>query len=534
MRPGLPRVLVQLVVLVAVAAAVAVLVWRGKGWPERLVPEERIMSEERAAAPTPIPAEAAGARIVRPPSVAGQFYPDDPGELYREVREFLAASPTVGLRGVRAILVPHAGYVFSGEVAAAAFRELGSDFRTVFILAANHNGRADFSGVSVPEVTHYAIPGAEIPLSPIASRLRDDKLITYVPEAHTMHMIEIELPFLHVLRGRPAQANFSIVPMILGRMSDDDIDRLAALLDSYADPSTVFVFSVDLSHFYPDETAQDLDGYTVDSIMAQDREALKRATTDGNHVLATMLALARRRGWEPTFLAARNSGAVNGDKSRVVGYAAVAFHEPIEFTSEEKDTLLKFARASIEEHLRDGRAAEMRDELLQRFPLFRVPRAVFVTLEKEGRLRGCIGDLVSRAPLSSGVLKNAVAAAVEDPRFRPVTEGELGDLTITISVLGYPTRVKVDQPEQYLQVLRPGQDGVILAYQGRRSTFLPEVWKEIPDPTEFLEHLSLKQGAPRDAWRSPSAVLYRYGAHIFGEESHPATGGVGASAAAEN
>jgi MEMO1 family protein len=516
LRAGLPRILVQLVVLVAVGAAVAVVLWKGKGWQDQFTPKERIV------AATPIPAAPAGPRIVRPPSVAGQFYPEDPQELYRDVSEFLAASPSAGLRGVRAILVPHAGYVFSGEVAAAAFRELQPDFRTVFVLAANHNGRADFSGVSVPDVTHYAIPGAEIPLSPVVSRLRENKLITYVPEAHTMHMIEIELPFLHLLQGRPAEANFSIVPMILGRMSDDDIDGLAALLDSYAEPSTVFVFSVDLSHFYPDETARDLDGYTVDSIMAQDREALKRATTDGNHVLATMLALARRRGWEPTFLAARNSSDANGDTGRVVGYAAVAFHEPIELTAEEKDTLLKFARTSIEEQLRHGRAPEMGEDLLKRFPIFRMPRAVFVTLEKEGRLRGCIGDLVSRAPLYSGVLKNAVAAAVEDPRFRPVTEGELGDLTITISVLGYPTRVKVDRPEQYLEALRPGQDGVILVYEGRRSTFLPEVWKEIPDPAEFLTHLSLKQGSPRDAWRSPSAVLYRYGAHIFGEESHPA------------
>jgi hypothetical protein len=514
MRLGLPRVLVQLAVLVAVAAAMAILLWRGKGWEERLMPEEQAVVPTTITAPT-------GPRVVRPPTVAGQFYPEEPEELYREVGEFLAASPSVGLRGVRAILVPHAGYVFSAGVAAAAFRELGSDFRTVFVLAANHNGRADFSGVSVPEVTYYAIPGADIPLSPVVSRLRENKLITYEPEAHTMHMVEVELPFLQVLRGRPAGADYSIVPMILGRMSDDDIDRLAELLDSYADPSTVFVFSVDLSHFYPDETARDLDGYTVESILAQDTEALKRATTDGNHVLGTMLALARRRGWEPTFLAARNSSDANGDRSRVVGYAAIAFHEPLEFTAEEEGALLSFARASIGAQLRGGEAPAMRDELLDRFPIFRIPRAVFVTLEKEGRLRGCIGDLVSRAPLHTGVRKNSVAAAVEDPRFRPVTEDELNAITLTISVLGYPTRVKVDRPEQYLEVLRPGQDGVILVYEGRRSTFLPEVWKEIPDPAEFLTHLSLKQGSPRDVWRSPSAVLYRYGAHVFGEESRP-------------
>lgn len=464
---------------------------------------------------------AAGERRVRRPVVAGQFYPADPQELYGLVAGFLAKSPGAGLRGVHAILVPHAGYVYSGEVAAASFREVDPRFRRVFLLAGNHNGEADFAGVALPDETHYAIPGAEIPLSPVLAQLRGKPPFTREPRAHTMHMIEVELPFLQQLRGRPQPPDYEIVPMIVGRLDEKGVDALTAVLDSYADAQTLFVFSVDLSHFYTGDKARQLDGYTVESIMSRDREAVRRAVTDADQVLDTMLALAARRGWEPTRLMARNSGDVTGDYGRVVGYAAVAFHDPVAFSEEEKRELLALARRSIETHLRGGTAPAPDAAWLERHRAFRIPRGVFVTLEKHGELRGCIGDLLPSGPLHQGVVANAVSAAVKDPRFPPVKMEELAELAITISVLDYPSRVKVGRPEEYLKVLRPNLDGVILTYQGRRSTFLPEVWKQIPDPEEFLARLSVKQGSPADAWRDPSAVLYRYGAYIFGEESSP-------------
>lgn len=481
----------------------AIALWRGTSWHDETIGRDR-------------------PRTVRQPTVAGQFYPGDAKELFEQVDRLLSAAPSVGLRGVRAILVPHAGYPFSAAVAAASFRELTPDFRRVFILASNHNGEVNFSGVSLPDETHYAIPGAEVPLAAIIDQLRDPELFVHEPRAHTMHMIEVELPFLHELSRRASRPDFTIVPMIVGRMDSQAVDRLAATLDAQADAGTVFVFSVDLSHFYPDQTARQLDQYTVDTIMSRDRPALASARTDGNQVLDTMLALAARRGWEPTFLAARNSADTTGDTGRVVGYAAVAFHEPFSLTDAEQRELLAFAHSRIEEQVRHGRAPEPDAAWVDRHPIFRIPRGVFVTIEKHGRLRGCIGDLYPRKPLYEGIGENAISAAIKDPRFPPVAPDELDELSISLSVLDYPARVTVGQPEEYLRVLRPERDGVILAYDGRRSTFLPQVWRDIPDPEEFLASLSRKQGSPPDAWRSPSAVLYRYAAYVFGAESQPA------------
>jgi AmmeMemoRadiSam system protein A len=332
-------------------------------------------------------------------------------------------------------------------------------------------------------------------------------------------MIELELPFLHLLRGQPDEPDFSIVPMILGRMDREDSERLAEILHRYSDDETIFVFSVDLSHFFNDQRARNLDSYTINSIMSQDRNALSRATTDGNHVLLTMLGLAEREGWEATHLGYRNSGDVSGDKSRVVGYAAVAFHEPFALSVEEQKLLLALAREGIEEYLASGRMKGPERTRLAQYPILRIPRGAFVTLEKNGRLRGCIGDLFPRGSLFESVLSCGIKSAVQDRRFSPVTREELDQLTISVSVLEFPRPVEVASPLDYLKVLRPGKDGVILLYRGQQSTFLPHVWEDISDPVEFLSRLCQKQGAPPNCWRDRQAKLLRYGAYKFGEKA---------------
>ncbi len=459
----------------------------------------------------------AGPHRVRPPAAAGTFYPEPAEELSRAVDRLLRSGPRLGLRGVRAVLVPHAGYVYSGMVAAASFREVDPGFRRVFLLAANHNGDAHFDGASLPDESHYAIPGAEIPLSPVVDELAKDDLFVSVPAAHTMHMIEVELPFLTALRGRPAPTDFEIIPIVVGRMDWTRTRRLAALLERYDDPATLFVFSVDLSHFHPDAEARKLDEYSIQSLLALDENALDDAETDGDQVLQTLAALADRRGWEPSFLAYRNSADAGGDKDRVVGYAAIAFHAPFDPTEEERRTLLALARTTIEEFVSRGSRYQAPAEILGRWPILRLRRCVFVTLTKRGVLRGCIGGLTEPKPLWLGVRDAAIGAATEDPRFPAVRPEEIADLSIEISILTQPRRIRVEDPERYPEVLRPGQDGVILEVGSGRSTFLPTVWRQIPQPEEFLRQLCRKQGAEPDAWRSTAAVLHRYGTCAFGE-----------------
>lgn len=459
-----------------------------------------------------------GPRKVRPANASGLFYPAAVDELFRNVEEMLGESSAMGLKGCRAVLVPHAGYQYSGTVAAASFREVDKQFKRVFILAANHSSAADFTGVSLPAVTHYAIPGAEIPLGGEVDDLAGDPLFVNEPAAHTGYMIEVELPFLHQLRGRPAEPDFTIIPMVVGRLDTAAVSRLAEILSRYADDETLFVFSVDLSHFYSDTQARKLDAYTVQAIMSRDSASLARATTDGNQVLLTMMALADHHDWEATLLLTRNSGDVTGDRNRVVGYSAMAFHEPLVLATDTQHELLSLARKSIVHYL-DNRQPPPRDQaMLARHPLLSLPRGVFVTLKKDGLLRGCIGELIASGPLIDTVQSCAIKSAFMDQRFLPVVRSELDQLSISISVLGYPRQLKVKDPAEYLSQLRPQLDGVILKHKARQSTFLPMVWDDLPQPVDFLSRLCLKQGSPANCWQDKATVLYRYGAWEFGEE----------------
>lgn len=458
-----------------------------------------------------------GPRQVRPPSVAGQFYPAQAEELYGEVERLMTSAPPLGLKGIRAVLVPHAGYVYSGAVAAASFREVDRSFRRVFLLAANHSGDARFSGVSIPEVTHYAVPGAEVPLDALVERLRDYPFVVHEPAAHTMHMLELELPFLRHLHGRPDRSSFTIVPMIVGSLDTGQIRELAALLAAHADERTLFVFSVDLSHYHPDDRARQLDFYALRMLMSRDPDGLLRAATDGNHVLAVLAELATLRDWEPTLLTYRNSGDVSGDRSRVVGYGAIVFGTPFSLEPEEQRDLLAYARRAIAERLR-GEETKPDRNLLEDHPLWGAVRGVFVTLKKDGQLRGCIGSLSAQEPIFAGVHRCALNAAFEDSRFPPVKKGELEELSLSISILDFPAPLRVDDPQQYLRKLRPNVDGVILLHQGRQSTYLPSVWHEIPEPRRFLSRLCLKQGSSADCWQDTSTVLFRYASYEFGEE----------------
>jgi AmmeMemoRadiSam system protein B/AmmeMemoRadiSam system protein A len=456
---------------------------------------------------------------IRPAAAAGLFYPDDPDKLYQEIDNLLRAKQPINLQNVHATLVPHAAYMYSGDTAAASFREVAKDFQRVFILAANHSGEANFKGVSLPAFSHYEIPGVQIPLSGIVDELLEDPLFVQEPAAHTKYVIEVELPFLYGLKGLPEQPSFTIIPMILGQMAEADITRLAEILNSYADDKTLFIFSVDLSHFYTDKKARQLDSFTIQSILSRDSAALSQTTADGPQVLLTMIGLAELNGWESTLLQYRNSGAVSGDRSRVVGYAAIAFHQPFSLTKDEKTELLRLARSTIEEYLQKGDFSDTDPALLEKHTILKIPRGVFVTLKKDGQLRGCIGDIISPNPLHEGVQFCAFRSAFKDTRFSPVTLDELDNLVISISVLEFPSQIKVKNPLEYPSVLWPGKDGIIMVHKGKRSTYLPQVWDDIPDPIEFLSRLCLKQDSPANCWQDSQTILYRYGALEFAEEN---------------
>jgi AmmeMemoRadiSam system protein B/AmmeMemoRadiSam system protein A len=450
---------------------------------------------------------------VREPAVAGSFYPDDPAVLKKQVEGFMAHAQPQGLHGLRALVSPHAGYRYSGPVAASGFRQVvGSKFERVVILSPSH--RVAFRGVAIPDADSFRTPLGKVAVSPAVKDLAGHLPFVVDSRPHAEeHALEVQLPFLQLALER-----FELVPLVFG---DTDPEAVARQLAPLADEKTLFVASSDLSHYYPYETARALDSSTVQSIVEMNIDSMKDREACGKGPILTLMHLARARGWKPVLLDHRNSGDTSGDHSRVVGYASIAWtgtRQPTEL----RDTLLKLARASLEHAAREHKQlAPPADPS----PALREKKGCFVTLTVKGELRGCIGNIFPELPLGEAVTTNAYRAALSDPRFSPVTPSELASIEVEVSVLGVPQPLDFTSPEDLLRKLRPHHDGVVFSHGLHRATFLPQVWEKLPLPTEFLSHLSVKAGLSPEAWREPAARIQIYEVQAFSESnlesSHP-------------
>lgn len=466
-------------------------------------------------------------RNVRKPLVAGQFYPGTRKALESAVSGYLEQAVKEDLGGpLRALVAPHAGYIYSGPTAAYAYKQIDRPFRRVVILASNHSYDADFDGISVPEFTHYATPLGEVRVSPLAQEWLKLDRITYDAAAHTSHVIEVQLPFLQIVLPE----DFEILPIITGRINWDDVHRFGELLDSLVDEDTLFIVSTDLSHYHAYDDAVKLDRMCAQALERLDTLGVVNAELCGQVAALILMEVAQNQGWQGKILDYRNSGDTAGDKNRVVGYAAIAFSAPentdsqsdsdstaTKLNEEEQHILVRLAQETMELYVKEGNTLEPKREQFAAYPRLMEERGSFVTLKEHGQLRGCIGNILGRQPLYLSVRDNAIQAATRDPRFKPVTETELADITIGVSVLDVPRPFQVDSPDDYLEQLTH-QDGVILISGNRSATYLPQVWEELPEPVEFLSHLCLKAGISTDCWRNPQTQVYTYRAQEFGEQ----------------
>jgi AmmeMemoRadiSam system protein A len=187
-----------------------------------------------------------------------------------------------------------------------------------------------------------------------------------------------------------------------------------------------------------------------------------------------------------------------------------------EISEEEGKALVFLARKAIEEYLNNGVIIDLTDIP---FENWKKKGASFVTLENKytGQLRGCIGSIIPVQPLYKDVIRNAIAAATQDPRFPPVTVEELPDIRVKVSILSFPQPLKFNSPEDLLNKIEPFKDGLILKFGENQGTFLPDVWEELPEKTQFLSHLCLKAGLPQDCWLTLPVEIYRYRTKVFSE-----------------
>jgi AmmeMemoRadiSam system protein B/AmmeMemoRadiSam system protein A len=426
---------------------------------------------------------------VRPAAVAGMFYPDDPRELADEVASHLdrTREEPQAPGFPKALIVPHAGYIYSGAVAASAYdllRPARGVVRRVVILGPCH--RVPVRGLALPQAQVFATPLGRIPLD--AEGVRAIRALPQVVESAATHAeehaLEVQLPFLQKVLGE-----FSLVPLVVG---DADPAKVAEVLDRlWGGPETLVVISSDLSHYHAYDDAREIDRGTVQAILDFDPE-ISHEQACGATPISGLLLAAKRKGLAPRLLDCRNSGDTAGDRRRVVGYASFALGgESGAYGVEHGRELLAIARASIAGVLGAGRAEPPAGDAW-----LRESRATFVTLMQGEALRGCVGALEAQRPLAVDVAANARAAAFEDSRFKSLTLDELARTELEVSLLSTPKTLAFDDNADLLRKLRPGVDGVILEQpeEGLRGTFLPQVWEDLADPERFVTHLKQKAG----------------------------------------
>lgn len=463
---------------------------------------------------------------IRRPAVAGQFYPDDKQQLISMLEKYYAAADNKKQETlVRALIVPHAGYIYSGKVAAKAFASVPAyaKYDNIFLIGPCHHVYIDGASVC-NQYKYYQTPLGNVPvnLQICNALINSSNVFCYQPRAHVYeHCIEVQLPFLQYKFEHVP----SIVPILIGTQDEEKLQTIATHLKPYFTENNLFVISSDFSHYPCYKDALKADARSGEGVMSGNVNGFIQSLIDnenadynnlvtsacGQSAIAVLLMLAQNKAnCHMIHLAYKNSGdSEYGDKEQVVGYHAFALlqNKGFNLSESEKKLLLRIARNSIEQKYG-----------MDSFNSKDLPSAVytkcgvFVTLTENGRLRGCIGSFENNLPLVDLVKKMAVEAAFEDPRFLPLQQSELENIKIEISVLTPLQRI------QSIDDFVLHRDGIFIKKGDRTGTFLPQVADETMwTKEEFLGHCSQdKAGIGWNGWKE--AELYTYRALIFHEE----------------
>ena len=473
-----------------------------------------------------------GQMKVRPATQANRFYTGDARALSVEVDSFLALHANdQQYEHVAALIVPHAGYYFSGNVAAAAYRAIpdGKKYKRIFLLGPSHHEWLDGASVNTA-FDCYATPLGEVKVDVETAQklIAADPVFSYQPKAHDReHCLEVQLPFLQ----RRLDEVPPIVPIIISTNDFLKLKRMAEVLKPYLSEENLFVVSSDFSHYPKYEDACEVDARTGKAIETGDVEqfiaALEENARSGVRNLSTSacgelaivtLLMMIDSTYEVKHLMYQNSGdAEESDHSRVVGYHAFAIvrngqartDTDFSLTDDEKRMLKEIAMTSIKDSLNGRGIAVANSSLFTLHSSLKQKCGAFVSLHKHGRLRGCIGHFGEDVPLHEIVAEMARAAAFEDPRFMPVTADELSDIDIEISVLTPMRRIlSLDEFELH-------RHGIYIRKGYRSGTYLPQVADEVNwTKEEFVSHCAQdKAGIGWDGWKD--AELYVYEAIVF-------------------
>ena len=489
--------------------------------------------------------------------VAGRFYPGSETALKDQINNFFKNIPKQTLQGKPiAIISPHAGYQYSGQVAAhgyGAIKDYG--FNRVIILSPSHfMGGKRFRGVSILNVKNFKTPLGIIPVDQDAC----NQLLNAPPDTPQKtpmlfgsyegaykgeHSLETQLPFLQMALG-----NFKLIPIMIGILIDNDFDQVANAIKPLMDDKTLIVVSSDFTHYGEgygyvpfkkdiEKNIRTLDYGAFDKILSKDFEGLRlyRKETGinacGIYPIELLLKLLPNDA-QGEILNYDTSGHQSNDFSFSVSYASIIFTKPPEtksgqyipqlgtpdksqsfsLTNNEKAVLLSLARNTLETYAKTGIPPKFDTTSYPVTPKLKEKYGVFVTLKKYGELRGCIGYIVPRTSVFQAVIENTINASSNDWRFSPVEAKETPDITIEISVLS--KLEKINGPDKFAV----GKEGIIIRKGAASAVFLPQVATEQGwDRNETLCHLCRKAGLSTDAWKDGEMEFFVFTADVFHE-----------------
>jgi AmmeMemoRadiSam system protein B/AmmeMemoRadiSam system protein A len=456
------------------------------------------------------------AQGIRKSVCAGSWYDNQPEALSRQLDQYLLqAEIHAPAERIVGLIAPHAGYVYSGKIAAHAYRLVfGKNYDTIIVIGTAH--RLGFKGCSIYPKGGYETPfGVAAIDETLASEISKASGFTFIPEAHNgEHSVEMQVPFI-----QKVMPEAKIVPILMGAPSKKTISSLAeAFTKTLHDKKALVIASTDLSHFLSKGKANTVDKATLALIESMDTDTIikkmgrRENIMCGGGPVAAVLLYAKNIGEANVkVLKYADSSQAGGDESRVVGYMAAAVYAggsaipSFSLSPDEKTGLLQIARETLDRFVRSNEVLHTETDN----PKFLGPKGAFVTLKKKGALRGCIGFIEPVLPLHQTIVQATIYAASKDARFSPVSSSELKEIDIEISVLTPPQ--KIVEPRE----VKVGKHGLIIAKGDRRGLLLPQVpvengWSRLT----FLQRTCQKAGLPKDAWKS-GAEIFTFEAIVF-------------------
>ena len=432
-------------------------------------------------------------------SQAGVFYPADKDELSVMIDAF---SPDEDAPyKSNAIIVPHAGYIYSGELAACGYSYLNPDVETVFIFAPSHYVR--LYGSVTTTADFILTPLGKLPVNrKLADELNQDFGVEFSGEAFQReYAFETQLPFIQKF-----VPHASIVPVIYGC---ENFTNISKIIEHYDNGANAFVISSDLSHFYPARENIRMDTYTASLIEANETVNFDSDNACGAVGICALMDYAKKKNNSLILVGLTNSSRVTGDTSSVVGYGSWFMYD-----GGKNDFIKKYYSKQVIELCRKTISAGLHSSsyVPQNYPcVFEESGACFVTLTIAGQLRGCIGSVIAHRSLIMDLIKNAHSAAFADPRFKPLTSEELYEIDIEVSLLSSPEKMQFKTEDELMEQIVPRRDGIIIRDGNYQAVFLPCVWEQLPDKTEFMQALKQKAGLKK-SYFSETFTAFRFSA----------------------